>query len=79
MSSTYEAYTESLARRKMAEEGSEERRVSFAALGLDVRFVKGLHSAFPNVQEPTAVQAKLIPEILAGKDILLKDATGTGK
>jgi len=79
MSSTYEAYTESLARRKMAEEGSEERRVSFAALGLDARFVKALHSAFPNVQEPTAVQAKLIPEILAGKDILLKDATGTGK
>lgn len=79
MSSTYEAYTESLARRKMAEEGSEERRVSFTALGLDARFVKALHSAFPNVQEPTAVQAKLIPEILAGKDILLKDATGTGK
>jgi len=79
MSSTYEANAESLARRKMTEEGSEERGLSFAALGLDAGFVKALHSAFPNVQEPTAVQAKLIPEILAGKDILLKDATGTGK
>ena len=79
MSSTYEAYAESLARRKEAEEGSKERQLSFAALGLDARFIKALHSAFPNVQEPTAVQAKLIPEILSGKDILLKDATGTGK
>jgi superfamily II DNA/RNA helicase len=79
MSSTYEAHAESLARRKTTEEGSEERRPSFAALGLDVNFVKALHSSFPNVQEPTAVQAKLIPEILGGKDILLKDATGMGK
>jgi hypothetical protein len=79
MSSTYEAYAESLAKRKLAEEGSGERRLSFTAMGMDATFVKALQKAFPNVQEPTVVQEKLIPEILSGKDILLKDATGTGK
>lgn len=79
MSSTYEAYAEALARRKPAEEGLGERRLSFAALGFEPTFVTALQKAFPNVQEPTAVQEKLIPEILSGKDILLKDGTGTGK
>lgn len=79
MSSTYEAHAESLAKRKLAEEGSGERRLSFTAMGLEATFVKALQKAFPNVQEPTVVQEKLIPEILSGKDILLKDATGTGK
>jgi len=79
MSSTYEAYAESLARRKSGEEGSRERRLSFASLGFPPTFINALQKAFPNVQEPTDVQEKLIPEILSGKDILLKDATGTGK
>ena len=79
MSSAYEAHAEALAKQKPADEGSGERRLSFTAMGLETTFVKALQKAFPNVQEPTAVQEKLIPEILSGKDILLKDATGTGK
>ena len=79
MSSTYETYAESLARRKPTEEDWRERRLSFAALGFAPTFINALQKAFPSVQEPTNVQEKLIPEILSGKDILLKDATGTGK
>ncbi|KAF8973692.1 P-loop containing nucleoside triphosphate hydrolase protein [Flammula alnicola] len=102
MSSTYEAYAESLMKRKSTvdaknklnatvteheheeEHGHEleeehQARLSFPALGFDSGFVRALQTAFPNVNEPTAIQEKLIPEILSGKDILLRDATGSGK
>lgn len=61
------------------EEPATARTLSFPALGLDLPFVKALQKAFPNVQQPTDIQAQLIPEILAGKDVLLRDATGSGK
>ncbi|KAF4623783.1 hypothetical protein D9613_002083 [Agrocybe pediades] len=57
----------------------ETRKSSFAALGLDSRFVKALQTAFSKVVEPTGVQERLIPEVLGDKDILLKDITGSGK
>lgn len=52
---------------------------SFRSVGVEPSLVKALRKAFPNVRRPTAVQARLIGEILEGRDILLKDDTGSGK
>jgi superfamily II DNA/RNA helicase len=41
--------------------------------------VATLRSVFPHIVKPTKTQARLIPAILSGKDVLLKDHTGTGK
>jgi ATP-dependent RNA helicase RhlE len=49
----------------------------FKALGLVPELVRAL--ADRNYVEPTPVQAKVIPEILAGHDILAGSQTGTGK
>jgi superfamily II DNA/RNA helicase len=51
--------------------------VTFAALGLPALLVKAL--ARGNVRTPTAVQAAVIPDALAGRDILGRAATGSGK
>ncbi len=53
--------------------------VSFRSAGIEPGFLKALRRAFPHVQRPTTIQAKLIAEILGGRDILLKDDTGSGK
>ncbi|KDR85310.1 hypothetical protein GALMADRAFT_132015 [Galerina marginata CBS 339.88] len=82
MSGMYEAYAQALAKRKPMEAQvpkAEGERLSFPALGLDAKFVRALKTAFPDVQQPTEVQERLIPEVLGKRDILLKDATGTGK
>ncbi|MEZ6190114.1 MAG: DEAD/DEAH box helicase [Phycisphaerales bacterium] len=50
---------------------------SFADLGLRNSVVKGLTEA--GFQHPTDIQAKLIPAILAGKDVIGQARTGTGK
>ncbi|HEY6642977.1 DEAD/DEAH box helicase [Povalibacter sp.] len=49
----------------------------FAALGLLPELTRAL--ADRNYTEPTPVQARVIPEILAGRDILAGSQTGTGK
>ena len=49
----------------------------FAALGLHDSVAKGL--AALGFAGPTEVQAKAIPAILAGKDLLMESETGTGK
>jgi ATP-dependent RNA helicase RhlE len=49
----------------------------FTALGLMPELTRAL--ADRNYVEPTPVQAKVIPEILAGRDILAGAQTGTGK
>jgi ATP-dependent RNA helicase RhlE len=49
----------------------------FKALGLVPELVRAL--ADRNYVEPTPVQSKVIPEILAGHDILAGSQTGTGK
>jgi ATP-dependent RNA helicase RhlE len=49
----------------------------FTALGLMPELTRAL--ADRNYIEPTPVQAKVIPEILAGRDILAGSQTGTGK
>ncbi|KAF5374928.1 hypothetical protein D9758_000387 [Tetrapyrgos nigripes] len=53
--------------------------VSFTDLGIRRPLVKAILAGFPNVQEPTRIQAELIPAILSGKDVLLQDDTGVGK
>ena len=49
----------------------------FAALGLMPELIRAL--ADREYVEPTPVQARVIPEILAGRDILAGAQTGTGK
>ncbi|KAF8647905.1 hypothetical protein AX16_006437 [Volvariella volvacea WC 439] len=52
---------------------------TFEDLGLHPPIVAALRSAFPNVTGPTETQAQFIPAILSGRDVLLKDVTGSGK
>jgi hypothetical protein len=52
---------------------------SFRLIGLEPNLVQALRKAFPNIKRPTKVQESLVTEILGGRDILLKDRTGSGK
>ncbi|CAA7259950.1 unnamed protein product [Cyclocybe aegerita] len=84
MSNSYEAQSEALRVMKHTRPAEHRRptrqpNASFRTLGFDPQFMKALQTAFPNVKRPTAVQEKLILEILGGRDILLKDDTGSGK
>ncbi|KAG6862409.1 hypothetical protein C0995_011849 [Termitomyces sp. Mi166 len=68
------------ARSSVIPEATDPRKAtSFEDLGLHPPIVASLRAAFPNVKAPTETQAKFIPAILSGKDILLKDETGSGK
>lgn len=58
---------------------SVAEHVKFEDLGLHTPITSALNSAFPNITRPTEAQAKFIPAILSGKDVLLKDGTGSGK
>ncbi len=51
--------------------------MSFTTLGLDAPLLKALQQS--GYTKPTAIQAKAIPEILSGKDVLAAAQTGTGK
>jgi len=51
--------------------------MSFRNMGLDERIVNSLDSL--GYHRPTDVQAKVIPLILNGKDIMARSQTGTGK
>lgn len=52
---------------------------TFEAAGIRPPIASALRAAFPNVYHPTKAQNEFIPAILSGKDVLLKDGTGTGK
>lgn len=54
-------------------------QITFEELGVREPLVAALHVAYPNVRFPTVSQTEFIPAILSGRDVLLKDATGTGK
>jgi len=50
---------------------------TFAALGLDPRLVGALAAA--GISEPFAIQARALPDALAGRDVLGRAQTGSGK
>ena len=50
---------------------------SFAELGLDPRLVRVL--AAGDIREPFAIQARALPDALAGRDVLGRAQTGSGK
>jgi hypothetical protein len=58
---------------------SDPGTVTFEDAGVRQPVVQALQAAFPNVRLPTESQCEFIPLILSGRDVLLKDATGTGK
>jgi superfamily II DNA/RNA helicase len=51
--------------------------VTFGALGLDDRLVSALEEA--GIREPFAIQARALPDALAGRDVLGRAQTGSGK
>jgi ATP-dependent RNA helicase RhlE len=53
------------------------RRVSFASLGLSAPLLRAVTAL--GYEEPTPIQAAVIPEVLAGRDVWAKASTGTGK
>ena len=50
---------------------------TFGALGLDDRLVSALEAA--DISEPFAIQARALPDALAGRDVLGRAQTGSGK
>jgi ATP-dependent RNA helicase RhlE len=50
---------------------------TFSTLGVPAHLVRGL--AQRNIHEPFPVQARVLPDALAGRDILAKSPTGSGK
>ncbi|MFW6031877.1 MAG: DEAD/DEAH box helicase, partial [Phycisphaeraceae bacterium] len=61
----------------MSEQDLFDTSVTFKDLGLRGSVVKGLTEA--GFEHPTTIQAKLIPPILEGKDVMGQARTGTGK
>jgi hypothetical protein len=56
-----------------------DNSLPFAGLGLSKPVRLGLKSAFPAVTAATDAQAKLIPAIIQGKDVMIMGHTGSGK
>ncbi|GBE77819.1 predicted protein [Sparassis crispa] len=52
---------------------------TFEQIGVPRHISIALRKAFPSVTHPTQTQRELIPAILKGNDVFLKDHTGTGK
>jgi uncharacterized protein (AIM24 family) len=59
--------------------GKAPRDVTFESLGVGTPIVTALRAAFPDVQQPTTMQRKMISAVMGTQDILLQDFTGTGK
>lgn len=62
-----------------ARQKENKQTLSFEELGVDHYVLKGVKRAFPHVETPTPLQLNFIPAILEGRDVLIKDNTGTGK
>lgn len=52
---------------------------SFQDLGVSAAICQRLEQNYPNISGPTITQKALIPAILRGQDVLLRDFTGSGK
>ncbi len=57
--------------------GPQPAAATFAELGLDDRLVRAL--AAHDIREPFAIQARALPDALAGRDVLGRAQTGSGK
>lgn len=79
MSRSAEVYADAIANSNAQRTDEPVKRLAFEDLGLHPPIVAALQAAFPNVKYPTETQSKFIPAILSGKDVLLKDETGSGK
>ncbi|CAM2010840.1 DEAD/DEAH box helicase [Acanthopleuribacter pedis] len=55
----------------------QEKAVTFADLGLDTQLLKALDAV--GYETPSPIQAKIIPYVTAGKDVIGQAQTGTGK
>ena len=60
-----------------AMEAAQPEPTTFAALGLPARLVSAL--AAQDIREPFAIQARALPDALAGRDVLGRAQTGSGK
>ena len=60
-----------------AQQRPEPRSVSFAEYGLAQRVLDVLAEA--GIERPTAIQARTLPDALAGRDVLGRAQTGSGK
>ena len=58
-------------------EDDEGEEIGFEEMGLDARLLRAL--AKKGLAEPTPVQAKAVPLILEGKDVVARAKTGSGK
>jgi superfamily II DNA/RNA helicase len=54
-----------------------ENNMTFENLGINQYLIEKLKER--SIETPTAIQSLVIPELLAGKNILFRSATGTGK
>lgn len=52
---------------------------TFESIGIRAPIASAMRAAFPDIQYPTKAQNDFIPAVLSGRDVLLKDDTGTGK
>jgi hypothetical protein len=52
---------------------------TFESIGIRAPIASAMRAAFPDIRYPTKAQNDFIPAVLSGKDVLLKDDTGTGK
>lgn len=75
MDDTPVAEAEDLAKTAVAVK--EPKDESFVGLGLDARILQAI--AKQNYTTPTLVQRKAIPLAIAGKDVLARAKTGSGK
>ena len=71
------AEAEEIANSAVAAADKGEKDESFAGLGLDARLLQAI--AKQNYSAPTLVQRKAIPLAIAGKDVLARAKTGSGK
>ncbi|KAG2154732.1 P-loop containing nucleoside triphosphate hydrolase protein [Suillus clintonianus] len=76
MSRSSEAHAKELLRAKST--GTPDV-VTFESLGVGTPIAAALRAAFPDVQQPTTMQRKMISAVVGGQDIIMQDFTGTGK